>query len=145
MRRFAIECGAVIPSTLRGTNLRKHIATYTSLLNVEECKIDKLANFLGHAKEIHKTFYRVPVPFAEITEVSKMLLAAIGEDDNNGEENEYNESDKDENCDTSDEEDDGVVNTNEPPDESNSSCDLPKRTKQKSMIIFIKSNLYKCI
>ncbi|KAG5870736.1 hypothetical protein JTB14_021989 [Gonioctena quinquepunctata] len=76
MRRFANDCGAT-PSALRGTTLRKHIATYTSLLNVEDCQINKLANFMGHAKEIHKSYYQIPVPVAEITEVSKMFAGCI--------------------------------------------------------------------
>ncbi|XP_058980559.1 uncharacterized protein LOC131803367 isoform X1 [Musca domestica] len=78
LRKFASECGALIPDTLRGTKLRKHIATYTSLLNVQESTVDRLANFLGHHKDIHKSIYRVPVPVAEITSVSKILLSAAG-------------------------------------------------------------------
>ncbi|KAM8710141.1 hypothetical protein ACLKA7_016868 [Drosophila subpalustris] len=35
-----------------------------------------LANFMGHHKDIHKNIYRVTTPISEITEVSKMLLAA---------------------------------------------------------------------
>ncbi|XP_030382766.1 uncharacterized protein LOC115630375 [Scaptodrosophila lebanonensis] len=58
--------------------LRKHLATYTSMLNVEDIQIDRLANFMGHHKEIHKNIYRVPATIAEITEVSQMLMAAIG-------------------------------------------------------------------
>ncbi|XP_058974471.1 uncharacterized protein LOC131800790 [Musca domestica] len=78
LRKFALECGATIPHTLRGNKLRKHIATYTALLNVEEATVDKLANFLGHHKDIHKSIYRVSVPMAEITTVSKILLSAAG-------------------------------------------------------------------
>lgn len=43
-------------------------------INVEE--VDRLENFLGYLKNIHKTIYRVPVPVAEITTVSKHLLTA---------------------------------------------------------------------
>lgn len=55
LKKFAEESGAKIPESLRGTTLRKHIATYTSLLNVEEASVDRLANFMGHHKDIHKT------------------------------------------------------------------------------------------
>ncbi|XP_077273299.1 uncharacterized protein LOC143903528 [Temnothorax americanus] len=106
MRRFANECGALIPCALRGTTLRKHIATYTSMLNIEECQVDRLANFMGHHKDIHKNIYRVPVPVAEMTDVSRLLMAAIGDDD---EENDKEYSDNHENSDSSDEENDDVT------------------------------------
>ncbi|XP_070074102.1 uncharacterized protein [Drosophila takahashii] len=78
---FAERCGARCPMALRGTMLRKHLATYTSLLNVEDMQIDRLANFMGHHKDVHKSIYRIPVSVAEIPEVSKMLMAALGNDD----------------------------------------------------------------
>lgn len=81
LKMFAERCGARCPMALRGTMLRKHLATYTSLLNVEDMQIDRLANFMGHHKDIHKSIYRIPVSVAEITEVSKMLMAALGNDD----------------------------------------------------------------
>lgn len=81
MRRFSNECGAVIPSALRGTTLRKHIATFTAMLDIEDTQVDRLANFMGHDKAIHKNIYRVPVPVAEMTDVSRLLVAAMGGDD----------------------------------------------------------------
>ncbi|XP_073814257.1 uncharacterized protein [Musca autumnalis] len=83
LRKFAIECKAKFPDSLRGTNLRKHIATHASLLNVEEATVDRLANFMGHHKDIHKSIYRIPVQVAEIASISKLLLSATGcpEDD----------------------------------------------------------------
>lgn len=84
MRKFSTECGATIPSSLRGTTLRKQIATYTAMLNIEDTQVDTLANFMGHAKEIHKSIYRVPIPVKEMTDVSRLLKAAMGTDlDNN--------------------------------------------------------------
>ncbi|KRF77557.1 uncharacterized protein Dvir_GJ26675 [Drosophila virilis] len=65
--------------------LRKHLATYTSMLNVKDVQIDRLANFMGHHKDIHKEIFRIPVTVAEIAEVSQMLMAALGnnvEDEN---------------------------------------------------------------
>jgi len=103
MRRFANECGAL--STLHGTTLRKHIATYTSMLNIEECQIDRLANFMGHHKDIHKNIYRVPVPVAEMTHISRLLMAAIGYDDK---EDDEDYSDDNQNSDSSDEENEHI-------------------------------------
>lgn len=69
LKQFATDCGAEFPESLRGTYLRKHIATHTSLLNVEDATVDQLANFMGHNKDIHKNVYRIPVPVTEITRV----------------------------------------------------------------------------
>ncbi|XP_074107792.1 uncharacterized protein LOC141533035 [Cotesia typhae] len=139
MRRFANDCGAEMPSALRGTNLRKHVATYTSLLNVEDCQINKLANFMGHAKEIHKSYYQIPVPVTEITEVSKMLLAALGNDDDNT--YDPNDVSEDENSDSSDDDDDADENIsrtdapsltdNQTSDDNNSSSGESKVNKSK--------------
>ncbi|CAH2088995.1 unnamed protein product [Euphydryas editha] len=139
MRRFSNDCGAAMPSTLRGTTLRKHVATYTSLLNVEDCQIDKLANFMGHAKEIHKSYYQVPVPISEITEVSKMLIAALGDDEEedilDGNEE---DSESDENSESSadeDEDTDYVINSknisrNDYKDGSSDYSQAPESTSQ---------------
>lgn len=83
MRKFSIECGASMPQTLRGTTLRKHIATYTAMLGIEEQQVTDLANFMGHNKDIHKDIYRVPVPMRDVTDVSQLLQAAIETDEEN--------------------------------------------------------------
>ncbi|KAL6254299.1 hypothetical protein P5V15_014345 [Pogonomyrmex californicus] len=62
MRTFSEACGASMPHTLRGTQLRKHIAT----------KYD-LSNHLGHTDKIHKEYYRLPVASRDILQVSKLL------------------------------------------------------------------------
>jgi len=54
MRKFANDCGASIPTSLRGTMLRKHIATYTAMLRIEENQISDLANFMGHDKQVQR-------------------------------------------------------------------------------------------
>ncbi|KAF5270522.1 hypothetical protein FQR65_LT17834 [Abscondita terminalis] len=93
MRKFSFECGALIPSSLRGTTLRKHIATFTAMLDIEETQVDRLANFMGHHKEIHKDIYRIPVPVAEMTDVSRLLVAAMGGDEEEENEQSAGESD----------------------------------------------------
>lgn len=85
MRKFSEECGAAMPKTLRGTTLRKHVATYTAMLGIEENQVSDLANFMGHNKRIHKDIYRVPVPMRDVTDVSQLLQAAIGGDESNDE------------------------------------------------------------
>ncbi|XP_065364497.1 uncharacterized protein LOC135957639 [Calliphora vicina] len=125
LAKFSEECGAKIPESLRGTTLRKHIATYTSLLNVEEASVDRLANFMGHHKDIHKTIYRMSVPVAEITCVSKLLMAAVGEEDEM--EDEYGD---DENVE--EEEEEGEVVVNDSIDKDNSEISLENSHTSKS-------------
>ncbi|XP_074112130.1 uncharacterized protein LOC141535868 [Cotesia typhae] len=98
MKRFADDCGAAVPKSLRETQLRKHIATHTALMNLQDCQVDQLANFMGHSSDIHRNIYRVPVPVTEITEVSKLLQAAIGPEDDisDGEEDEQDSNSTDE-------------------------------------------------
>jgi len=54
MRKFAKECNANYSTTLRGTTLRKQIATYCIQLNLNDVEISELATFMGHADKIHK-------------------------------------------------------------------------------------------
>lgn len=55
-RKYSKQCGAQNPESLRGTPLRKHIATY--LVNHNAANIDrtKLANHLGHNMGIHENY-----------------------------------------------------------------------------------------
>lgn len=36
---------------------------------------------MGYHKDIHKNIYRIPVPVAEMTDVSRLLVAAMGGED----------------------------------------------------------------
>lgn len=85
LRKFSNACGAQHPHTLRGTELRKHIATHCVLLNIQEEEVDDLANFLGHANKIHKEHYRMPIVTRDIVRMSRLLEKAQGESDMNGE------------------------------------------------------------
>ncbi|KAL6255561.1 hypothetical protein P5V15_013906 [Pogonomyrmex californicus] len=86
MRTFSEACGASMPHTLRGTQLRKHIATKCISLNLLEHQVDlDLSNHLGHTDKIHKEHYRLPVASRDILQVSKLLEYAQGEEENNNE------------------------------------------------------------
>ncbi|KAL6258235.1 hypothetical protein P5V15_010165 [Pogonomyrmex californicus] len=84
MRTFSEACGASMPHTLRGTQLRKHIATKCISLNLLEHQVDD-SNHLGHTDKIHKEHYRLPVASRDILQVSKLLEYAQGEEKNNNE------------------------------------------------------------
>lgn len=81
MRNFSESCGAANPERLRGTELRKHIATTCLTLNLSEQEVDHVSDFMGHRKDIHKTFYRQPIVSREILRMSKLLEAAQGAPD----------------------------------------------------------------
>lgn len=78
MRRFANEAGVDHPELLRGTQLRKHLATQSALLNLDDCEVSDLANFMGHAEKIHKDIYRLPLATRDIARVSQILEIGVG-------------------------------------------------------------------
>ncbi|CAD6216742.1 GSCOCG00011358001-RA-CDS, partial [Cotesia congregata] len=104
MRKFSASCGAKVPTALRGTPLRKHVATYTAMIGIEDTDVERLASFMGHHKDIHKNYYQMPVPLAEMTKVANLLEVAIGVDN---EENE-SESSSDEESDDDDKNDENT-------------------------------------
>lgn len=59
MRSFSLLCGAENPSSLRGTNLRKHMASFSSTKNLSDNDISNLADFMGHAEAVHRAYYRI--------------------------------------------------------------------------------------
>lgn len=99
LRKFADECGAEHPDRLRGTQLRKHMATVCVNLNLSEHQVTDLANYMGHAEKIHKEIYRQPLVNREILGMSKLLEAAQGaiqdDDDTEDEDDPSPESDND--------------------------------------------------
>jgi integrase len=74
MRKFATECGAEAPERLRSTKLRKHIATMSQILNLNENELDILAQFMGHDIRVHREYYRLPEATLQVAKVSKLLL-----------------------------------------------------------------------
>lgn len=75
MRKFARECNANQSTTLRGTTLRKHIATHCIQLNLNDTDVSDLATFMGHADKIHRKHYRQPVATRDILKISRYLEA----------------------------------------------------------------------
>jgi len=85
LRKFSKECNAVQSTTLRGTMLQKHVATYCIQLNLNDTDISDLAIFMGHSEKIHKDHYRQPIASRDIFKISRYLEAVQGmvEDSNN--------------------------------------------------------------
>ncbi|KAF5274677.1 hypothetical protein FQR65_LT16908 [Abscondita terminalis] len=79
MRKFSKKCGAQHPERLRATELRKHIATHSQLLDLKESEVSDLAKFMGHADKIHMDHYRQPIISREIGRISTLLINAQGD------------------------------------------------------------------
>ncbi|PIK41677.1 hypothetical protein BSL78_21482 [Apostichopus japonicus] len=60
LKQHAKQCGAKHPSRLTATNLRKHLATVSQILNLSSSELEQLANHLGHDVNVHRQYYRLP-------------------------------------------------------------------------------------
>ncbi|XP_073716136.1 uncharacterized protein [Misgurnus anguillicaudatus] len=75
LRIYADECGAKNPELLRSTQLRKHVATLSQVLNLKNHELDQVADFLGHDIRVHREYYRLPEATTQLAKISKLLLA----------------------------------------------------------------------
>ncbi|KAL0973531.1 hypothetical protein UPYG_G00205510 [Umbra pygmaea] len=75
LRIYANECGAQNPKLLRSTQLRKHVATLSQILNLKNHELDQVADFLGHDIRVHREYYRLPEATTQLAKISKLLLA----------------------------------------------------------------------
>ncbi|XP_039304119.1 uncharacterized protein LOC113005529 isoform X2 [Solenopsis invicta] len=78
LREFSKECNAIESTTLRGTTLRKHVATYCIQLNLNDVQVSYLATFMGHTEKIHKDHYRLLLASRDILNISQYLEAVQG-------------------------------------------------------------------
>lgn len=61
MSKYAEQCGARNPETLRGTLFRKQVATKIMEKGFDHTTVEKLSNYLGHTKNVHIGSYRKSV------------------------------------------------------------------------------------
>ena len=73
LRQFRTQVDVKEPSKLRGTNLRKHMATECRKLNYNDNQRKDLANYMGHELDIHDKHYRKTVAAKEILQVGSIL------------------------------------------------------------------------
>ncbi|XP_011698855.1 PREDICTED: uncharacterized protein LOC105456481 [Wasmannia auropunctata] len=122
IRKFSEDCNAEVAHLLRGTKLRKHIATFCAGMELADTEISDLANFMGHAEKIHREVYRQPIISRDILNITQHLEAAHGYDSPDTEESssdeEYNSTDE-----GNKEGNKGTVNK-EIADDTNSSIDI---------------------
>lgn len=74
LRKFSEECGVKNPELIRSTKLRKHVATVTQMLNLQENEVESLARFMGHDIRIHRDYYRLPDHTQQLAKLSKIFL-----------------------------------------------------------------------
>ncbi|CAM4652766.1 unnamed protein product [Leuciscus chuanchicus] len=75
MRQFVSECADIKnPQALTSIQLRKHIATLSTVLNLKTTELDQLADFLGHNIAVHRKHYSRESTL-QLAKVSKVLLA----------------------------------------------------------------------
>lgn len=70
-----MECGAKNPTALSSTKLRKHVATLSNVLNLNDTELDQLAGFMGHDIRVHREYYRLPESTLQLAKISKILMA----------------------------------------------------------------------
>ncbi|XP_074109271.1 uncharacterized protein LOC141534028 [Cotesia typhae] len=97
MRNLSVACGAEKPELLRGTQLRKHVATKCVEFELSDNALSDLTKHMGHSEKIHKDYYRKPIKSKTIVQVTKLLHAVHGTvDDKNDEEEDININDESE-------------------------------------------------
>ncbi|KAG5875770.1 hypothetical protein JTB14_022479 [Gonioctena quinquepunctata] len=85
MRHFSNMCSAKNLKTLRGTILRKDLATKSMVRG--DIPVNDMADFEGHDPKIHVNHYRLPRATRDLTRVSRMLMLGSGVEEVNSEDN----------------------------------------------------------
>ncbi len=82
LSKLSTMCGAKDPTTLRGTNLRKHFASECMAKELNDDMTGEVAKFLGHRESVHRENYRHNTIDREIVKIAQLLLAAQGIEQN---------------------------------------------------------------
>lgn len=94
MRSFAVACGAQNPSSLRGTKLRKHMASFVAPKNLSDNDITNLADFMGHDDKVHRKIYRNNPLTSQVSQMASLLDAAQGNDSSDDSESDDSEDER---------------------------------------------------
>lgn len=74
LRSITAEAKLEQPSLVRSTKLRKHVATISQFLNLNDIELKQLCTLMGHNFSVHLNFYRLPTDVAQIPKVGKFFL-----------------------------------------------------------------------
>lgn len=78
IREFSAACGVKDHTSLRGTLMRKQVATMMYGLDLKDKNLKDLTTFLGHDYEIHKNYYIQRIPVRELMSTTPLLEIAQG-------------------------------------------------------------------
>ncbi len=81
LRKLSVLCGAKEPQLLRGTKMRKHVASLCISLEMTRSAVSDVADFLGHGDGVHFKYYRKMPIVREVTKMCRLLQTAQGEDE----------------------------------------------------------------
>lgn len=82
MHEFSNSCGAKKPDLLRGTALRKYVATKCVEFELSDNAISDLTKHMGHSEKINNDIYRQPLKSKTIVQITKLLEVAQGDINN---------------------------------------------------------------
>lgn len=71
---MANACGAKNALTLRSTNLWKHVATLSQVLNLRENEPDMLTQYIWHDIRVNREFYRLPNDVLQTSKLAKLFF-----------------------------------------------------------------------
>ena len=74
LRKHVRLCNLKCPEAVTSTKLRRHIATLSQLLNLQERELEMLEGFLGHDISVHRDFYRLPEDTLQLAKCGKILM-----------------------------------------------------------------------
>lgn len=74
IKKYAESCGAKNPTALSCTRLRKHLATLSQIFAMSDSDVERLATFMGHTLDVHRSSYRLPDDVYQTAKLSKLLL-----------------------------------------------------------------------
>ncbi|KAF6204575.1 hypothetical protein GE061_018735 [Apolygus lucorum] len=75
MREATFACGAESPGDITSTALRKHIASVTLAINMNEGGVKVVCSFLGNTKQTHMENYRLTNDAVNAARLSRLLTA----------------------------------------------------------------------
>ncbi|XP_051551576.1 uncharacterized protein LOC127439363 [Myxocyprinus asiaticus] len=70
-----MQMGLVRKTLNSSTQLRKHVATLSQVLNLKKHELDQVADFLGHDIRVHREYCRLPEGTTQLAKIFKLLLA----------------------------------------------------------------------
>lgn len=77
-RKYSEECGTDNPTSLRSTKLRIHFASLVGEEDLKDSQVSLVAGFMGHDDDVHRNIYRRKTLQGQVTQMTKLLLAAQG-------------------------------------------------------------------